>query len=410
MGWNVWLISKYAGLPKYGSGSRLFFLAREFRRNGHETMLVTSDANHFAKFPATRERYNHEDVDGVRVCWIKTRKYKKTASAGRVLSWLDFERGLFSMPRKNVARPDIVIVSSLSLLSVIYGYYLKRVYGACLVFEVRDIWPLTMVEEGGFRRWHPLVVLLGLIERFGYRKADLIVGTMPRLDVHVRETIGHERPFHCSPLGYAPEWFADETPLTDEFLRRYFPQDKVIIGYAGSMGITNALEPLMQCIERLSGRTDIHFVIVGSGDLKDIYMARLEGRANVVFMSRIAKNEVPSFLRRCDVLYLSVHNSSVWRFGQSLNKMVDYMMAGKPIIASYSGYPSMLNEAKAGIFIEAGDTEALTKAIIRMAEVSPKSRMEMGARGRAWLLANRSYAVLGKQYLSALEQFVRREA
>jgi glycosyltransferase involved in cell wall biosynthesis len=157
----------------------------------------------------------------------------------------------------------------------------------------------------------------------------------------------------------------------------------------------------------LSGRTDIHFVLVGGGDLRETYVARLSAQANVSFIPKIARNEVQSFLQRCDILYLSTHDSPVWRFGQSLNKMIDYMLAGKPIIASYSGYPSMINEARAGVFVKAGDQEALTKAIIRMAEMPAESRAEMGARGRAWLLANRSYAVLGKEYLSALKQVVR---
>jgi len=404
---NIWLISKYAGLPKYGLGSKLFFLAREFVRNGHNALLITSDANHLAEFPKTDERYNHEDVDGITVRWIKTRKYRETASAGRVLSWVDFEQALFRMPRKSLPRPEVVIISSLSLLSVVYGYYLKRVYGAILVFEVRDIWPLTMVAEGGFSRWHPLVLILGMIEKYGYRKADLVVGTMPRLDLHVREAIGYDRPFHCSPLGYAPEWITDETPLPEEFLRQYFPEGKFIVGYAGSIGITNALEPFMECIERLSGRVDIHFVLVGSGDLKNAYMARLSGHTNVSFVPRIEKAAVPSFLRRCDVLYLAAHDSPVWRFGQSLNKLMDYMLSGKPVIASYSGYQSMLNEARCGVFVDANDALALTEVVVRFVEMPAQGRQQMGQKGRNWVLANRSYEVLGKEYLAVLEEQTR---
>ena len=400
----IWLISKYAALPAYGPGSRLFYLAREFHRAGRETLLLTSDANHLARFPESRTRYNHEVFDGVRTIWVNTRKYRKTASVERVLSWLDFERGLFGMSRSDLPRPDVVIVSSLSLLSVFYGYYLKAACGARLVFEVRDIWPLTMVEEGGFSRWHPLVVLLGMVERFGYRKADLVVGTMPRLDLHVREMIGRDKPFHCSPLGYAPEWEAEETPLPEEFLAKHFPVGKRVVGYAGSMGITNALDPLMRCIERLSGRTDVHFVLVGGGDLRETYVARLSGHCNASFVPKIERTQVPSFLRRCDILYLSVQDSPVWRLGQSLNKMVDYMLAGKPVIASYSGYPSMLNEADAGMFVPAGDADALMAAIVRMVELPADRRAEIGDRGRAWLLANRSYAALGRAYLSAIDR------
>lgn len=402
-GKTIWLISKYASVPKYGGPPRLFYLAREFQRAGNRTFLVTSDANHLAAFPPTSQRYNYEMLDGVEVCWIHTRKYRKTASISRVLSWLDFERGLFGLPRKKRPRPDVVIISSLSLFSIVYGYFLKLVTRARLVFEVRDIWPLTMVAEGGFKRSHPLVLLMGFLERLGYHKADLVVGTMPGLHLHVRETIGRDRPFHCSPLGYVQEWAVEEVALTPDVIARYFPKGKLIVGYAGSMGVSNALDPLMESIERLSDRSDIHFVLVGDGDLREAFMRRLKGRSNVAFMPAIPQNQVASFLRQCDVLYLSAHDSPVWRYGQSLNKLIHYMLAGKPVIASFSGYRSMLDEADAGKFVDAGDAQDLTNAILELGAQPAQEREAIGQRGRDWLLANRSYSVLAERYLKAIE-------
>jgi len=400
---NIWLISKYAGLPWYGTaGARLYHLARHFAQHGHRVVLLTSDANHLATFPETRQRYNREERDGVQTCWIKTRKYKTTASVGRILSWIDFERWLFRMPTADFPAPDVVIVSSLSLLTVVYGGYLKKKYGAKLVFEVRDIWPLTMVAEGGFPRWHPLVRLLGWIERYGYRKADLVVGTMPRLDLHVREVLGHEVPFHCCPLGYAQEDLQGATEIPSVIPTESFPEGKFTVGYAGSIGLTNALDPLVESIERLSGRKDIHFVILGDGDKKKEYMGRLAGRTNVAFIPRVAKSDVPSILARCDVLYLSTFDSPVWRFGQSMNKVVEYMLAGKPVVASYSGYRSMLNEAECGVFVPSGDADQLVEAFLMFADMPRETREAMGRRGREWILRNRSYGVLAEAYLNAI--------
>lgn len=67
---------------------------------------------------------------------------------------------------------------------------------------------------------------------------------------------------------------------------------------------------------------------------------------NLIFAPKVQKQMVQSVLARCDLVYFSVHVSTVWRFGQSLNKVIDYMLSGKPIIASYTGYPSMINEAE----------------------------------------------------------------
>ena len=400
---NIWCISKYSALPNYGAGARLFYLAKEFNRNGNNALLITSDSNHLASFPETNKKYNFESVEGLDVLWLKTRKYTKTASISRILSWFDFELGLFRLDRKTLPVPDSIIVSSLSILTILFGWYLKRKYKAKLIFEIRDIWPLTMVEEGGFNRFHPLVLFIGWIEKFGYKKADLISGTMPRLDKHVEETLGYARPFFCSPLGFDPALFAERYAAELGRLDEYFPEDKVIIGYAGSMGISNNLEPFVKCIEKFESEEKIHFVLVGGGDLREQYESRLSGTTNVTFVPRLKSSEVPAFLKRCDILYLSTHDSRVWDFGQSMNKVVEYMYAGKPVIASYSGYRSMLNEANSGIFVPSNDVKKLQESIKCYAEMSEAELEEIGKRGYEWILKHRTFGALGKEYLDAIE-------
>lgn len=398
---NIWCISKYASIPKFGAAARLFYLAKEFAIKNNEVLLITSDSNHLSKFPASKKRYNFEKEAGIDICWIKTKKYVKTASIARVLSWFDFELGLFALDRTKFSRPDVVIVSSLSLLSVVYGYYLKRKYNATLVFEVRDIWPLTLVVEGGFSRWHPLSLFLGVIERFGYRKADLIVGTMPRLDLHVENVIGSRKDVFCSPLGLDNSQVSGLEAAQE--LDRHFPENKTIIGYAGSMGISNALEPFINCIEQLNTNSNVHFLLVGGGDLKDSYIDRLKSNQNVTFLTKIKQEKVQYFLSKCDILYLSTHDSEIWKYGQSMNKVVQYMLSGKPIIASYSGYESMLNEAESGIFVPSNNTELLKAAILEYVEMSNEQREDIGCRGTKWIIENRMYNKLAEDYLKRIK-------
>jgi len=400
---NIWCISKYAGVPGYGTGARLFYLTKEFSKFGHSAKLFTSDSNHLAKYPDSKMTYNQEIVEKVPVTWIKTKKYSKTASIGRVLSWIDFEFKLFRMDIKSLEKPEVVIVSSLSLLTIFYGLYLKKKYGSSLVFEVRDIWPLTMTEEGGFSRFHPLVLLFGIIEKLGYRKADLIVGTMPRLDVHVRNMLGYDRPFYCSPLGFDPTKYIDVAKSFSGF-EDVFPQNKVIIGYAGSMGITNGLAPFIDAIQLLKDNKKIHFMLVGGGDLKPLYEKKLQYCDNVTFLPKIKQEQVSAFLSKCDLLYLSTQDSEIWNYGQSMNKVVEYMLAGKPIIASYTGYPSMINEANCGEFVTATSSRELKTILLKYAGLGKSELETIGQRGKSWILRRRTYSHLAKEYLSKIEE------
>lgn len=409
---NIWCISKYASPAKYAkSPARLFHLCQEWQKLGHEVHLFTSDSNHLAHFPETAQVYEKEYIEGVWVHWFKTKKYSKTASIARILSWFDFERRLFGFKHQQLNPPDVVLVSSLSIFSILYGYYLKKKYGGILVFEVRDIWPLTMTEEGGISKYHPLTLLIGAIEKFGYRVADLIVGTMPKLDEHVRTIIKKRHfNFHCAPLGFHPENYVESSVKKNIFVGQ-FPENKIIVGYAGSMGITNALEPYIEAIYQLRHNNRFHFVLVGGGDLRTQFEGRLKGCENVTFLPRIEQEQVKDLLACCDVLYLSTKNSKVWEYGQSMNKVVEYMLAAKPIIASYTGYPSMINEAECGYFVKPEEDESSSEAIIRvLCEVAemPKSEQKMmGERGKQWIYQYRTYALLAQQYLEKIKSIQR---
>jgi len=401
---NILCISKYASPPNYSKmPARLFLLAKEFIKLGHKTTLITSDSNHFSNYPDSKKIYNFEKVENVLLCWLKTKKYKRTASLSRVLSWLDFERKLFKLDLNKIDKPDIVLVSSLSIFSIIYGYYLKKKFNSFLVFEIRDIWPLTMTEEGGFTKWHPLVLLIGSIEKFGYKKADLVVGTMPRLDLHVKNILGYEQPFHCSPLGFDPLSYKEDF-IENNYFDELFPKDKVVIGYAGSMGITNALEPFIETIKLLNDNKNIYFMLVGSGDLKASFEDQLKYCTNVTFLPRIEQNKIKYFLQKCDILYLSTKNSKVWEYGQSMNKVIEYMLSEKPIIASYSGYQTMINESNCGVIINSNKIIDLKVAIEKMSNLSSIERKKLGENGKKWIFKHRCYSELAFSYIKAIEK------
>lgn len=395
---NVWLISKYISPRKYGFETRLFALARAFREMGRTPVVISSDSNHLGSFPAFASTYSSETIDGVETWWIRTMKYRKTVSVKRVLSWLDFELKLFFMPFRKLPRPDVVIVSSLSLLTILNGLWIRRRYRCKLIFEIRDIWPLTLVEEGGYSNDNPFVRLLAWVERVGYRKADLIVGTMPNLAAHVHNVAGNGLKCECVPFGFDPEFFATSDPIAPEIEQRV-PRDKFVVGYAGSMGTTNALETIVACVKEMEADERIFFLFAGKGDLLDRFVSETEGMRNVAFIGRVERSQVQTVLSRCDLLYFAVQDSPVWQYGMSLNKLTDYMMSAKPVLASYGGFPSMLNESGCGEFVSAGDTTALKDALNRFVELPASKRTAMGLAGRDWLIDNRRWDVLARKYL-----------
>ncbi|ARV20036.1 hypothetical protein AEP_03111 [Curvibacter sp. AEP1-3] len=369
---------------------------------GYGTVIITSDSNQLAEVPVLETPYLMQNIDGMQLWWIRTMKYSVAKSIRRIVSWLDFEWQFWRLPKNKLPVPDVIIVSSLSLLTILNGFLLRRRYNCRLILEIRDIWPLTITEEGGFSRWNPMVLALGLIEKLGYRYADAIVGTMPNLGKHVTAVLGQPKTTHCIPMGVDEAALMNGEALPIEYLEKHFPKDKFIVAHAGTIGITNALETLFECAEAMQGDLGVHFLVVGQGDLRDYFQRKYAHLSNLSFAPRVPKQMVQAVLSHCDLLYFSVHDSAVWKYGQSLNKVIDYMLSGKPIVASYTGYPSMINESDCGTYVPACNVTALRSEVLRYAGMDSSQRETIGQRGRDWILSNRRYEVLAKNYLSIL--------
>lgn len=403
MGKCIWYISKYVAPSGKGSaGGRGYLLMKEFARLGHCSVIITSDSNQLTQVPELDRAYLKQELDGIELWWVRTLKYQVAKSMRRIFSWIDFEWHLFLMPKKMMPKPDVIIASSLSLLTVLNGLWLRKKYGCRLVLEIRDIWPLTITEEGGFSAHNPFVIGLAWVERLGYRYADAIVGTMPNLREHVAEVLGYERPADCIPMGVEDAMLAEALDVPEDYAAKYFPRKKFIVAHVGTIGITNALDTFLDCAESLAGNETIHFLVVGDGDLREHYVAKYGHLPNLTFAPKVPKVMVQSVLTKCDLLYFSVHVSKVWRFGQSLNKVIDYMLAGKPIVASYTGYPSMINEAGCGTYVTAGNIAALREEILRYFDLPTSERQAIGVRGSEWIRTHRNYQVLALDYLAIL--------
>lgn len=385
-------------------------LLREFPRYGVQPVVVTAAFNHLGTDRELDGESLRERISGIDIVWLKLKKYKGARSLGRILSWLEFEWRLWRLPKDGLPRPSAIIVSSLSLLTIFNGLLLRWRFGCRLIFEVRDIWPLTIIEEGGFSPKNPFVAALQWVEKMAYRKADAIVGTMPNLVEHVSNLVRTNAPVTCIPMGVAPDLIEDHQPLPKEYVAKHIPKNKLIVCHAGTIGQTNALEVFFEAAGMLEDQP-LHFLLVGDGDLKASYQQRFQHLANVSFAPAVPKRQVSALLSHCDIVYFSTFRSKIWDYGLSLNKLIDYMLAAKPVIGSYSGYPSMLNEAGCGSFVPAGDAAALKAELLKMSRMPESDRANMGQKGREWILANRHYSVLSRQYLEiSLPDIDRKEA
>ena len=150
-------------------------------------------------------------------------------------------------------------------------------------------------------------------------------------------------------------------------------------------------------IEKLQN-TDAYFVLVGQGQEKENLKALVQKLKldNVLFLDSIPKKMVPAFLNKMDVLYIGWQNKSIYRFGISPNKLMDYMMASKPILHSVTAGNDLVQEANCGISVPAEDVDAVADAI--------KKFMVMSKNGKEYVIKHHDYKVLAEKFIEWVEK------
>jgi hypothetical protein len=284
---------------------------------------------------------------------------------------------LFSKLRKlELQKTDMVIVSSLSLLSICNGVYLKKKFGCKLLFEIRDIWPLVLKRISNISRYNPFYLLLQWLEKFGYKNANLIIGSMPNLVSHVKNVISEPKEIIWVPhlINKRINYISEHRYST--FFNQIKLQFKEIVCYAGSINKSSGLEYIIQAFND-DDLKDYALILLGDGPQKEILRKRLRF-SNVFFLDKVPQKEVVAILKECDILYDGYLKSKLYKFGTSRNKYVEYCLAAKPILVSYQGYQIFVEQNQCGNVIEPESSKAIVQGVLNISSLDFQSRNKLG--------------------------------
>ena len=400
---NILIINEYAGSLDYGMSFRHYYLAKEFVKLGYKLTIVTASYSHFLKkFPNMENKtYKIEDIESIKYLWVKVMKYSKSFDKKRVLKWFEFMSKLFFISKKLESKPDIIICSPTAPFSILPAYYLAKKFNAKLIFEVRDIWPLTLVEIGGFSPKHPLIKLMSWFERFALKKSDIIVSNLQNYSQHIKE-LKIDRTASWVSNGIDLDEMKKIEPLDNKVANK-IPSDKFIVGYTGKLGVSNAISYLLESAKQLIDNHDILFVIVGDGQEKETLIKQVQGLKNVLFIDAIPKVQVQSILSLFDICYIGLQKERLFKFGVSPNKIFDYMYSAKPIIHAIDTPKNIVQLANCGLSVEAQNSKEIKNAILKLYKMSQKDRYKLGQNGKKYVLENFTYNQLAKKYISIID-------
>ncbi|MFO7525186.1 MAG: glycosyltransferase family 4 protein [Ignavibacteriaceae bacterium] len=405
---NILIINLYAGAPSMGMEYRPHNLAVNWKAEGHKVLIVTASQHHLrSKQFNTVKKLEIRNVDGIEYLVIKTPEYHDNGF-GRVFNILTFLLKLILNTSRIASefKPDVVIASSTFVFDIFPAKRIASLSKAKLVFEVRDLWPLSIIELGGYSKWHPFILLMQLAENFAYRNADKIVTVLPKaLDYMVEHGMKPEK-FVYVPNGIVVEDWQIENEIPSDITgltKEIKTNNNRIIGYAGNLGIANALPPLIDAMNLLQNEP-IQLFIIGKGPEKDKLFQKVKNfkLENVHFIDAVPKTLIPAILDKLDILYIGLQNQPVFRFGISPNKLMDYMMAGKPIIQAIKAGNDITTEANCGISIEPENSTAIADAIKYLMSLSDEKLNELGKNGKQYCLRYHDYRVLSNKLIEAI--------
>ncbi|MCL9971715.1 glycosyltransferase family 4 protein [Anoxybacillus kestanbolensis] len=365
---NIWIFNHYANGPNSVGVTRHYDLAKHLVKSGHEVTIFASSFNHWTKKETIiyrdKEYFKTEYYDGIRFVWIKTTPYQKNDKK-RVKNMFSYFFNVRKAYKKISGKPNVVIGSIMHPLAAVVALYIAKRYKADFLFEERDLWPQTLVDLGKVSPRNPIVLLLYAFEKYMYSKAKKIIVLFENAPNYVISRGIKPEKIVYLPNGVDIDRYNNYVKLPLEIEKQLKNLDnKFKVVYAGAHSLANNLSRMIDLAYLLKNNTDIHFLLIGDGTEKKALIEKSNqlGLENITFFDPLPKEYIPSFLARCDLGFISLKDSSLYKWGFSLNKMYDYMAAGLPIVIDTSIKDNVISRNNLGIV--SNNLEEISEQII----------------------------------------------
>lgn len=360
---KILIVSNYYPPEKGAAANRIGLMARKLSERYRVSVICPLGNYPQGKlFSQYRGKFSVAETDNeiaVKRLWIYPSNSKNIAK--RLVSILSFSSVVFF--RLLFGRlPAKVIVQSPPLLLSFVAVLALTVRRSKIILNVSDLWPtaaleLKVMKRGSFSHRFAL----GL-ERFIYKKADVVLGQSNEILTHVKQLeptkichLYRNFPEHAEPFAFSESG------------------KKIKLFYAGLLGVAQGV--LNSCEKMDLAQTDIEFHIFGDGAEKfeiEKYIAR-HPEKNIVFHGMADRNLLLKKLEGFDIAYVPLATRI---YGSVPSKIFEYSALGMPILYFGGGEGEVIvRENKLGWVAEVGDFDALN-TVLKIISGNGKAALE----------------------------------
>jgi len=266
-----------------------------------EVTIITCTPNfpHGRIYDGYKNRlYQTEYIDGIKVIRVWSYITSNSGFFKRVLDYVSFAVmafiiGLFQ-------KYDVVIATSPQFFTTWAAWGISKIKRKPWIFELRDLWPETIKTVGAMKQGKA-IEFLEKIEIRLYKSCNKVVAVTDAFKSNLINRGIDSDKIEVVTNGSNVELFYPRKKDIN-LLNELKLQDKFIIGYIGTHGMTHGLDFIMNSISTIEDYK-LHFLFIGDGAMKKsiVEIANNLKLTNITFLDPITKEEVPRYLSICDV-------------------------------------------------------------------------------------------------------------
>jgi len=389
--------------------ARIYELSRRWVEKGAEITVLTGFPHHPTGIKPLEYRnkiFMREEIDGISV--IRTYIYA-TPNEGffkRILGYMSFMFSSITQGAMRTEKQDIIIATSPQFFVALAGYVISRIKRIPFIFEVRDIWPESIIQLGILKN-KILIKLLERLELFLYDRAIHIVGVADStIGLLSAKGIPSEK---ISIIKNGVDLNLFDQHVDGKWLRsRLDINDKFLISYIGTHGLSHALDKVLDTAKILIKNDMIRFLFIGEGAEKKKLLQKAKdfNLDNVIFLNQIQKNELPEYYAISDMILVTLRDLPIFK-SVIPSKIFEIMAMAKPILISIEGEARkvVIEQAKAGIAIKPENAEDLAHQIIKIYDKKELLRT-LGKNGRKFVEKSFDRNNLADRYLRLIQDIL----
>ncbi len=280
---------------------------------GHQVTVVTAFSWYpkWVKRPEDKRKLFRTDFyKGIKVLRGYLYVPKKVTTVTRMLQEISFILFVF-LNFLRAGKHDAIVLFTTPINLGLVGVLFRKLWGAKLIINIQDL-QLDAAKSLGMVGKLPIVEVMNSIEKYSYKKADLVTSISTAMtDLVKKKGIKEEK------IYLWPNWInvseANCQGTKGEF-RKKFPKyaDKTIVGYAGNIGIKQGLSVLIDLCKEFEHRDDLVFLIIGQGgDIVNLKAyAQQKQTSNLDFIDFLSQEDYFNFLSDADIVFLSQKKDS----------------------------------------------------------------------------------------------------